>query len=384
MAQFIEKQYKSILNKQKFIDGWFWTRYSINPYNGCMFGCVYCDARSDHYHMPEDFENEIVIKQNVATMLDQRISRARTLLPDVVGMGGVTDSYQAAERKFRNSRQILEVLAKHRYPVHLFTKSTWVTEDLPLLEKIAQQTWCTVSITITTMDAEIAGFLDNRAPSPQKRLATLTEIKEKAPHVQTGVLFMPMVPFLCDSSEAFKAMVTQTKAAGADYLLFGGAMTLRNKQALWFLQNLKSRYPKLLPDYAQLYGFTEGADEYNGRYFPHSAYIKPKHRQLLALCDAAQLPIRIKRFIPDDFRRTNYRIAEQLMNEAYRQQMVGKPWENLNWAGQNIQNLQEPIEDIAARGELATIRNVRGNIEEKVEQLLQKFCSNELGDHEGN
>ena len=375
MARFIEKQYKSILNKQKFIDGWFWTQYSINPYNGCMFGCVYCDARSDHYHMPEDFENEIVIKQDVGKMLDQRLSRARTLLPDVVGMGGVTDSYQAAERKFGNSRQILEVLAKHQYPVHLFTKSTWVTKDLDLLEEIAQQTWSTVSITITTMDADIASFLDKRAPSPQKRLATLTEIKEKAPHVQAGVLFMPLVPFLADSSEAFKAMVFESKAAGADYMLFGGGMTLRNKQALWFLQNLKERYPELIKPYSKLYRFTVGADEYNGRYYPSSSYFKPKHRQLLALCEAAQLPHRIKRFIPNDYRRTNYLIAEQLLNEAYRQQMVGKPYENLHWAGQNIQNLKEPIEEIAARGELTTIRNVRGPILEKVNHLLYEFAS---------
>ena len=191
--------------------------------------------------------------------------------------------------------------------------------------------------------------------------------------MQTGVLFIPMVPFLCDSSETFKAMVAQSKMAGADYMLFGGGMTLRNKQALWFLQNLKAHYPELLPEYARLYGFTEGAEAYNGRYHPPSAYIKPKHRQLQALCDAAQLPTRIKRFIPDDFRRTNYQIAEQLMNEAYHQQMVGTPWENLYWAGQNIQNLKEPIADVAARDELATIRNVRGNIREKVEQLLQKF-----------
>ena len=212
--------------------------------------------------------------------------------------------------------------------------------------------------------------MDKRAPSPKKRLATLAEIKEKAPHVQAGVLFIPMVPFLADSSEAFKAMVSESKAAGADYMLFGGGMTLRNKQALWFLKNLKERYPGLIEPYSRLYGFTVGADEYNGRYYPPSDYFKPKHRQLLALCDAAQLPVRIKRFIPNDYRRTNYCIAEQLLNESYRLQMVGKPWENLHWAGQNIQNLKEPIEDIVERGELATIRNVRGAIEEKVTRLL--------------
>ena len=85
-------------------------------------------------------------------------------------MGGVTDSYQAAERKFGNSRQILEVLAKHQYPVHLFTKSTWVTKDLDLLEEIAQQTWCTVSITITTMDAGRGWLFGQTGSKPKKAL----------------------------------------------------------------------------------------------------------------------------------------------------------------------------------------------------------------------
>ena len=99
MPEFIEQEFKSIINKLKFIDNWFWCRYTINPYNGCLFGCVYCDARSAKYHMPEDFENKIIIKRNVRELLDNRLSRARTFLKDVVGFGGVTDSFQAAEKK---------------------------------------------------------------------------------------------------------------------------------------------------------------------------------------------------------------------------------------------------------------------------------------------
>ncbi|MCP4416227.1 MAG: radical SAM protein, partial [Chloroflexi bacterium] len=221
MPKFIEKQYKSIINKKKYIDHWFWTRYSINPYNGCQFGCIYCDARSDHYHMPEDFENQIVIKTNVAEMLDQRISRARTFLPDVVGIGGVTDSYQPAEKKFANTRSILEVLAKHQFPVHLITKSTLVLRDLPLLEEIAQQTWCTVSLTITTIDPEKAKFLEKFAPSPAKRLEVLRQIKKNAPHVQTGALLIPLVPVLCDGESEVEELFTAVKQSNADYLMFG-------------------------------------------------------------------------------------------------------------------------------------------------------------------
>ena len=99
MPEFIEKKFKSALNKQKYIDSWFWGKYSINPYNGCLFGCIYCDARSAKYHMPEDFENQITIKQDIAGVLSSQIQRSRNFLRDVVVISGVTDPYQGAEKE---------------------------------------------------------------------------------------------------------------------------------------------------------------------------------------------------------------------------------------------------------------------------------------------
>ena len=373
MPKFIEKQYKSIINKNKYIDHWFWTRYAINPYNGCQFGCIYCDARSEHYHMPQDFENEILVKQNVSQMLDQRIARARTFLPDVVGIGGVTDSYQPAEKKYENTRSILSVLAKHQYPVHLITKSTLILRDLPLLEEIARQTWCTVSVTITTTDAEKSRFLEKFAPSPAKRLEVLRQIKTKAPHVQTGALLMPLIPVLCDDEAQVEQLFTAVKATGADYLMFGGAMTLRNRQADWFLQHLREAEPAVYQQYVDLYQFTPDSEAYNGRYLPGGDYMRQQHERLFALSDKHQLPHRIRRFIPNDYRKTNYRIAERMLNVSFERQMFGQSWETLFWAAQNIQNLKEPIEAVAARGELEQIKNVKGPIKKRIEAILEEM-----------
>ncbi len=158
MPEFIEQQFKSIINKKKFIDSWFWDRYTVNPYNGCLFGCIYCDARSAKYQMPQDFENKIIVKKNVGEMLDKRITNARTFLPDVVGMGGVTDCYQPAEEIYGNTQQCLEVLAKHHYPIHVATKSELVLRDLDILDAISRKSWCSVSVTITTTKPETASF----------------------------------------------------------------------------------------------------------------------------------------------------------------------------------------------------------------------------------
>lgn len=66
-----------------------------------------------------------------------------------------------------------------------------------------------------------------------------------------------------------------------------------------------------------------------------------------------------------------YLIAQKLLDEAYVSQMLGKPWTNTFWAGQNINNLKESIQDIAARGELQKIRNVNPSIEESLLDLLR-------------
>ncbi len=374
MATYAKKTFKSILNKKKFIDSWFWDRYSINPYNGCVFGCLYCDARSGHYHMPEDFENNIVIKEDVGPMLDRRLSRARTLEPDVVGLGGVTDCYQPAESKYGNSRACLEVLAKHHYPVHLATKSTLVLRDADILNEIGVQTWCTVSFTITTLDDEISRLVDNRAPPPRRRLETLSALKRACPDIRTGVLVIPLIPVLSDDEPALDALVSASREAGADYVLFSAGMSLRDRQAHYFLSHLEASNSEAYHQYKELYGFSDAAD-YDGLNAPPASYATPKQQLMLRLCAHYDLPYRIPRFIPRDWRAINYRVAERLLNHAYLRQANGQYWQNFYWAGQNIQNLREPIDEVSARNELHSIRNVGGKIAEEVLQMLDQYRS---------
>lgn len=370
MAEFTEKEFKSILNKHKFIDSWFWCRYGVNPYNGCQFGCVYCDSRSEKYHLPTDFEDDIIVKKNVREMLDNRLSRARTLLPDVVCLGGTTDPYQPAEAKYMNTRQCLEVLDRYKCPVHVITKSHLVLRGVDLLEKIGGESWCTVSVTITTTNPETARFLEKTAPPPEKRFEVIREIKEKTKNVQTGVLLIPVVPFLCDSDDNLEDMVARSKESGADYLLFGGGMTMRDSQAKWFLRHLSEEYPELMEKYEGLYGFKYNPESYEGNYEPKKSYALKIHKKMFELCEKYEMPYRIKRFIPSDFRKINYLIAEKLLNQAYKQQMTGKPYSNTHWAGQNIQNLGESIVDVAKREELQKIRNVNSEVEAFIKENL--------------
>jgi DNA repair photolyase len=360
-----KKDFKTILNKYKFIDSWFWCRYSINTYNGCEHACTYCDSRSHKYHLHPEFDQIIYVKNNVGEMLDKRLSRARTLLPDVVAMCGTCDPYQQAEEKYENTRQALEVLAKHKYPVNIGTKSTLVTRDIDILTQIAKNNWCAVSITITTTDENLSKFLEPEAPKPDERFAAIKVLK-KSKRLQVGVNFMPIVPFLGDSDEAMENVTRSAKDAGADYILFGSGMTMRDAQASWYLKRLGDEYPDLVTKYLELYEAKLIDNNYKGKYAPKGTYQKKINRKMLALCEKYNMKFRMKRFIPDDFRREIYIIAEEFLNEAYIEQCLGKPFSNLFWAGQNISNLKESIRKIASQGKLQEIRNVNELIEDRI------------------
>ncbi len=99
-----EIQAKSMLNKLKHVDDWFWVRYTTNPYRGCIHACEYCDARSHTYQTHADFDQTILIKANAQEVLEKEIKKVK---PDCVGIDGVTDAYQPAEKEFRITRKLL-------------------------------------------------------------------------------------------------------------------------------------------------------------------------------------------------------------------------------------------------------------------------------------
>jgi DNA repair photolyase len=326
MIKYIPKEVKTILNKYKFIDSWFWCRYSINPYNGCEFACTYCDSRSHKYHLQPDFDHTIYVKDNVGATLENRLRRARTLLPDVVAIGGTCDAYQPAEASYNNTRQCLEVLLKYHYPVIISTKSTLILRDLDILSRIAEDSWCAIGVTVTTLDRKLAGFLEPRAPFPEKRLGVIKEIKQKCPEIRAGVNFIPVVPYLSDDEGNLEEVVAGARMAGADFVLFGGGMTLRDN-ASCFMRTLSEEFPHLVDKYERLYQAKYApAKGYRGRYEPGKSYFKRIHRKTLDLCDRHQLAFRLKRHIPEDFRKQNHLVAQKLLHESYLSQMSARPW----------------------------------------------------------
>jgi len=202
----------SILNHNDSPDLGF--EQSINPYQGCEHGCVYCYARPTHAYLGLspglDFETKIQAKTNAAVLLRKELSRP-AYRPSLIALGANTDPYQPAERELRITRSVLEVLAEFNAPVSITTKSALVTRDLEILAGMAAKGLARVNISLATIDPELARKLDPRANAPHRRLRAISELS--AAGVPVSVFASPMIPAVNDME--LESILEAAAAAGA-------------------------------------------------------------------------------------------------------------------------------------------------------------------------
>ena len=187
---------------------------SINPYQGCEHGCIYCYARPSHSYLGLspglDFESRIFGKENAVSLLRKELSRPGYRC-ELVSLGANTDPYQPAEREHQITRGILEVLWEFRHPVGIVTKGSLIERDLDLLEPMARDGLVQVFISVGSLDGEIARTLEPRAAAPFRRVETLRRLS--AHGVPCGVLVAPVIPFLNDKD--MEAVLEAAAGAGA-------------------------------------------------------------------------------------------------------------------------------------------------------------------------
>jgi len=313
-----------------------------------------------------EFEEVIIVKTKIKQKLDIRLRRARTLLPDVVGTGGTCDAYQPAEKTYKNTRQVLEVLLKYKYPVLIGTKNTLFLRDIDLISQINKASWCTVACTITSFKKQVVDFLEPRASTSEDRINALKKVKEEHPEIQTGVHYMPIVPLLEDSDDQLEEVVSRAKEAGCDFILFAAGMSMRDNQAEFFKKKLKERYPNLFDEFLSLYQ--------KGSMWGNPEYVSAVNKKVYDLCKKYNIAIRSKRWIPKDYRRVNYLIAEKLLNESYELEILGKPDKQMHWAGLNLQNLEDSLFNLPNYKETLKVPK---RLVQKIDGLLKKFEKND-------
>ena len=249
-VRYFEIETRSVLNRTRPGMPFHWT---INPYRGCEFGCKYCYARYTHLFLGiEDarlFEDQIYAKSDLAPILRQEL---RKLDPaEAIAIGTATDPYQPAERRFRRTRSILEVFAEGRgYRLSITTKSNLVTRDVDLLLKIAERNAISVNITITTLDRDLAGLLEPRAPRPDLRLKAVRTLAEAG--IRVGVFPNPILPLITDSERRLDRLASAARDCGASYF-GGGLLFLMPAARRVFFPFLAERFPDLLVRYEERY-----------------------------------------------------------------------------------------------------------------------------------
>ena len=229
-------------------------RWTINPYRGCTHGCVYCFARQTHSYLEldpgHDFDSQIVVKINLASVLRRELARANWSR-EHVAMGTNTDPYQRAEGRYQLMPDVIGALAASETPFSILTKGTLLSRDLPLLAEAARRVPVGISISLAVLDPQLQPGLEPGTPTPRARLELIRRIREAG--LPCGVLVAPILPGLTDGPERLEQIVEELAAAGAT-TISGVVLHLRPGAREWFFAWLERHRPDLHPRYERLYG----------------------------------------------------------------------------------------------------------------------------------
>jgi len=237
---------------------------SINPYQGCEHGCIYCYARPSHSYLDLspglDFETRIFYKPNAASrLLDEWEKPGYECKPITIGAN--TDPYQPAEKSTMITRQLLEQFDKHNHPVNLITKGSLITRDVDLLASLAKRRLCSVAISLPTMDAALKRIMEPRVPSAESRLKAIRTLADNG--IPTSVLMAPLIPAINDHEiEAVLEAVANAGASHAHYIFLRLPHEVKSLFAEW----LEAHFPDRAEHVMSLVRQASGGRDYDNRF----------------------------------------------------------------------------------------------------------------------
>ena len=276
---------KSILNKCDSARVPFdWT---INPYRGCEFGCLYCYARYTHEYMELDggeFEQKIFVKKDAGPLLAYDIAHKYSYTsegsggekPEHIAIGTATDPYQPAEREYGVTRACLEELAKREgLSISVITKSNQIVRDIDVFKRIAERSELALNVTVTTLRPRLARLLEPRAPRPDLRIAAVRQLSEEG--LRVGVSAAPLIPGITDREGELEAVAEAAHQAGAQWF-WSGVLFLTPSSAKQFLPFVRDKFPRLTKQYEQWYAKqTYAPEKYRNRIAERVARLKQKY-----------------------------------------------------------------------------------------------------------
>ncbi|MEX1240431.1 MAG: PA0069 family radical SAM protein [Cyclobacteriaceae bacterium] len=253
-TQVFHENPKKIVNKVTSPD--LGMMYSMNPYQGCEHGCIYCYARNTHeywgFNAGLDFESKVIVKKSAPALLEKFILHPQwEAVP--ISVSGNTDCYQPLERKFEITRNILKVFARYRHPLGMITKNSLILRDIDLITDLAKDNLVHVYISITTLDEDLRRIMEPRTASGLKRLKTVEALAKAG--VPVGIMNAPVIPGLNhhEIPEIMKAAAEHgASGAGMTVVRLNGAVGKIFED--WLRKNFPDRFDKVWNQICALHG----------------------------------------------------------------------------------------------------------------------------------
>lgn len=253
----------SLLKRITKKDELFHGKYSIDPYQNCEFGCLYCDSA---------FDKTIYVKINAVKLLEKELE---LLEKGVIIVGSVHDPYQKTEEKYEITRNLLKTIKEYNFPCHILTKSLSVMRDLDLISSMS----CMVTVSIISLDEKVSNLFEVNLPPSKERLQMVKTLSENG--ITAGVALIPILPYIVDNE--LEDIVKAAANSNAQYFLYKH-LELKGDQTKIFKNMIQKHYSHLLSRYEELY---------KDNFEPGSNYISDVNEKLSKYCKEYNIPEKI-------------------------------------------------------------------------------------------
>lgn len=223
----------SLLNKIIKKDNLFKGNYTLDPYQNCEFGCLYCDS---------SFDKTIYIKSNAAEIFEKELKKYEK---GTIIIGSVHDPYQNAEKNYKLTQKILEKIYECGFSCHILTKSDLILRDIDIIKNIKN---CQVTLSITSLRDKIFKTFEENVPAPNKRLQTIKHLSSTG--IKAGLAIIPSLPYLIE--EEIETIIKSAKENDACYII-NKHLELKGDQKNVFFDIIRKHEPSLLSKYENLY-----------------------------------------------------------------------------------------------------------------------------------
>lgn len=279
---------------------------SINPYRGCEHGCVYCYARPSHAYLNLspglDFETKLFAKTNAAERLRATLARPG-YRPSPINLGANTDPYQPIERRYRLTRQVLELFVETRHPCTIITKSAMIERDLDLLSDLAADGLVIAFVSVTSLDNRLAARLEPRATAPHRRLEAIRRLARAG--VTVGVMVAPVIPMVTDSElEEILARAREAGATRASYTVLRLPHEVKALFRDWLAEHLPERATHVMSLLQQMRGGRDNDPRFGTRMRGEGVFAELLSRRFkvaagkLGFATGATVPLDTSQFRP--------------------------------------------------------------------------------------